>query len=221
MEYFIGLIWHKNITINYIYKMKSLLRIFLLLIGIYSTNQVKAQIITINMYGRAENGTAVNLGKENPDSTVSQTPIREKTLYTDVRPVPVTPKRFYAPLKNMAATSGYGWRRHPVTGQRKFHWGIDLKALYESVYAVADGVIKKAGWGDVEGYYVVMGHGDAETIYCHLSRLFCSPGDTLKGGTALGISGNTGRSTGPHLHFGMRYKSLAVNPLKLLEAIGL
>lgn len=199
--------------------MKSFLRIFLLFVGIYSANQMKSQIITINTYGRAENGTALDFNNEKRDTEKMDPLIVEETADTYAKATLVPVKRFYPPLKNIVATSAYGWRRHPVTGERKFHRGIDLKAWYEPVYAIADGVVKKAGWGNLEGYYVVITHGGAETIYCHLSRLFCSPGDTLKGGSALGISGNTGRSTGPHLHFGMRYKRFAVNPLKLLEAV--
>ncbi len=201
--------------------MKTFLSIFLCAIGIFSANQIKAQIITISAYGRTENRVIGNPNHHKLDAEKPPARIKEKIANTYVKTIPVAARRFYAPLKNMTATSGYGWRRHPVIGGRKFHSGIDLKAWYEPVYAVADGIIKKAAWGDLEGYYIVMVHGSAETIYCHLSKLLCSPGDTLKGGRVLGISGNTGRSTGPHLHFGMKYNGLEVNPKGLLKVVDL
>ncbi len=121
----------------------------------------------------------------------------------------------------MTPTSDYGWRKHPVTGGYKFHSGIDLKAWYEPVYAVADGIVKKSSVGKFGGNYIVLVHGNAETIYCHLSKLLCSPGDTLKGGSVLGISGNTGRSTGPHLHFGATYNDVRIDPIELFKSVGL
>ncbi|MFT4094197.1 MAG: M23 family metallopeptidase [Niabella sp.] len=82
---------------------------------------------------------------------------------------------------------------------------MDLKAYYEPVYAVADAVVKFAGWGNAEGYYIILNHGNAETVYCHLSRLNVTAGEIVNGGQVIGITGNTGRSTGPHLHWGVRY----------------
>lgn len=201
--------------------MKSLLGIFLFATGIFSWNELKAQIITINSYGRLENRPEKNRIDVKPDAEMEQTNIVNNSSGANVGTTPIATKRFYAPLRNLTSTSGYGWRRHPITGGHKFHSGIDLKAWYEPVYAVADGIIKKAAWGDLEGYYVVMVHGSVETIYCHLSKLQCSPGDTLKGGRVLGISGSTGRSTGPHLHFGVKYNGLGVSPKGLFDAIGL
>jgi murein DD-endopeptidase MepM/ murein hydrolase activator NlpD len=199
--------------------MKSLLRIFLLLAGIFSPNLVKAQIITINTHGRVEKKTTQDLSIDKPGAEISLSGINEKSVDTIACSIPIISRRFYAPLKNIAATSGYGWRKHPVTGDRKFHAGIDLEAWHEPVYAVADGIVKKAGWKDVEGYYVVLDQGGVETIYCHLNKLLCNPGDTLKGGAMLGISGNTGRSTDPHLHFGIKSNYVSIDPIKLLKAI--
>lgn len=189
--------------------MKSFSGIFLFAASMFSSNLLKAQLIIINSHGRLENR----------DVEIAQ--IKNRSVGTGSSMARVVTKRFYRPLKDLKYTSGYGWRTHPVTGNSKFHSGIDLKAWYEPVYAVADGIVTKAGWGNAEGFYVVINHGGAETIYCHLSKLLCSQGNTLSGGTVLGISGNTGRSTGPHLHFGLKYDNEHVDPANLLKVIAL
>lgn len=94
------------------------------------------------------------------------------------------------------------------------HNGIDLKAYYEPVFAIADGLVKEASFGDKEGNYIVILHGGLESIYCHLSTILCKKGQSIKGGECIGISGNSGGSTGPHLHFGIKYmNTIYINPL--------
>lgn len=130
-----------------------------------------------------------------------------------------SPKKFYPPLKRIIPTSQFGWRKHPVTGEIKFHTGIDLKAYYEPVYCIADGVVSFAGQGDIEGNYVIIDHGQVSSVYCHLNKSLCKTGEVIKAGKVLGISGNTGRSTGPHLHFGVRWIDRRVNPGLLISQL--
>jgi murein DD-endopeptidase MepM/ murein hydrolase activator NlpD len=113
--------------------------------------------------------------------------------------------RFSPPLKKIHITSGAGWRKHPVTGQMLFHSGIDLRADHEPVYVVIDGVVEAVGDDDRSGLWVKLQHADRiRSSYAHLSRLIVTKGDKVSAGDVLGISGNTGRSTGPHLHFSMK-----------------
>lgn len=119
---------------------------------------------------------------------------------------------FYPPLKHIRVTSHFGYRNHPVVGGIRLHSGIDLKAYYEPVFAIADGMIERCGYDDISGNYIVVNHGKVKTAYCHLSKLLYEKGTIVTGGEIIAISGNTGRSTGPHLHFGVKYVNKSVDP---------
>lgn len=108
-------------------------------------------------------------------------------------------------------------RLHPIGNTLKMHKGVDLKAFYEPVYSMADGFVTEAAFGRDEGNYIKLSHGRVGSVYCHLSRLFCTKGQSVSGGTCIGISGNTGNSTGPHLHFGIKFNGVPVDPLTYLS----
>lgn len=111
-------------------------------------------------------------------------------------------------------TSAYGWRQDPLNGQRTFHKGTDLRMAYGSdVHAAAPGVVTSAGDRPGYGLTVVVDHGDGrETRYAHLSALDVAPGDQVGGGQLIARSGNSGRTTGPHLHFEAREFGRPVDP---------
>ncbi|RZL98098.1 MAG: M23 family metallopeptidase, partial [Pedobacter sp.] len=124
------------------------------------------------------------------------------------------------PLKSFALTSPYGPRTHPVTGERsKFHYGIDLRAFYEPVYSVLDGEVLDVGFGPVIGNFVRFKSGDFILTYGHLSLVFVAPGRPVYAGEAVAISGESGRVTGPHLHFGVNYSGQSINPLRFLSEL--
>lgn len=111
-------------------------------------------------------------------------------------------------------SSGYGYRTHPVLGTRKLHNGVDL-AVPEgtAIVAAQDATVSVAGEDAVNGKYLVLDHGyGVKTSYCHLSQLYVEDGDELDKGVEIGLSGNTGRSTGPHLHFVLRIGKDTVDP---------
>ena len=111
-------------------------------------------------------------------------------------------------------SSPYGYRHHPVLAKRKFHNGVDL-AVPEGtpVLAAQEGRVSVAGEDGVNGKYVVVDHGyGVKTSYCHLSELDVEAGDEVLRGQELARSGNTGRSTGPHLHFVLRIGKQTVDP---------
>ena len=113
-------------------------------------------------------------------------------------------------------TSPYGYRKR----FRRMHKGIDLKVqIGDTIKAAFSGYIRltkyeRKGYG----YYVVMSHKDGfETIYGHLSKFLVEPGQYVKVGDPIALGGNTGRSTGPHLHFETRYMGYAINPAAIFD----
>ncbi len=116
------------------------------------------------------------------------------------------------PLRNIVITSPFGYRRDPFTGKRTFHNGIDLRANYEPVYSMLPGRVIKVSKDKRSGIYVTLKSGNFLISYCHLSSVTVRKGDYLNAEQTLGISGNTGRSTGPHLHLTIKYKNESINP---------
>lgn len=100
-------------------------------------------------------------------------------------------------------SSGFGWRDHPVSGDRRFHRGVDLAAAYGTpVVAAFSGKVEMADWMDGYGMTIIITHGNStQTLYAHLSEIFVKPGDQIEQGSLIGRVGSTGLSTGPHLHF--------------------
>lgn len=115
-------------------------------------------------------------------------------------------------------TSPYGYRRR----FRRMHKGIDLKVqIGDTIKAAFSGYVrltKLEGLRKGYGYYVVLSHKSGfETIYGHLSKFLVEPGQYVKAGDPIALGGNTGRSTGPHLHFETRYMGYAINPAAIFD----
>jgi murein DD-endopeptidase MepM/ murein hydrolase activator NlpD len=123
------------------------------------------------------------------------------------------------PLANIKLTSGFGYRIHPLLGNLKFHNGIDLSARQANIYSVLHGTVVISSYDNIIGNYVVVNHGLYETTYGHLAVRFVKVGDLVKAGTIIGRSGRTGRVTGEHLHFIVKYKGQSINPLPFLREI--
>lgn len=111
-------------------------------------------------------------------------------------------------------SSEYGNRLHPVLNVLKFHNGLDIAASTgSSIVAAYKGTVVGAGYNSSMGNYVMIDHGDGlYTIYMHASALYVSTGQNVAKGDKIAAVGSTGRSTGPHLHFGVRLKGSYVNP---------
>jgi murein DD-endopeptidase MepM/ murein hydrolase activator NlpD len=123
---------------------------------------------------------------------------------------------FCLPLRNLHLTSGYGYRWHPVTGKYAFHGGIDLRASYDTVFAVLPGFVSTVTYSKTLGIYIRLAHDSISTVYGHLSLPLVAAGDSVEAGQPLAISVCTGRVTAPHLHFAVTYHHQLVNPLKFL-----
>jgi murein DD-endopeptidase MepM/ murein hydrolase activator NlpD len=123
------------------------------------------------------------------------------------------------PLKHICLTSGYGYRTHPVTGRYSFHAGIDLRARSDTVYAVLPGTVQRIAYDPFLGLYIKLDHQNFKTTYGHLSQVFIFQADSVSAGSAIGLSGSSGRTTGEHLHFAVQYHDHYINPLNFLMNI--
>lgn len=117
-----------------------------------------------------------------------------------------------------SVTSPFGYRKDPVTGGRAFHKGVDIDAAREErVLAAAGGEVVFSGRMSGFGTVVMIDHGNRLlTVYAHLSRAIVKLENAVSRGQPVGYVGTTGRSTGSHLHFEVRYKGVSVNPLDYL-----
>ncbi len=124
-----------------------------------------------------------------------------------------------APVKSVRVTSKYGTRQDPFTGTPKFHRGIDFAGkIGTELMAVAPGRVISAGERVGYGTTVEIDHGlGFTTLYAHLSKITVSRGDWVRPGTIVGLGGSSGRSTGPHLHYEIRYKGNPFDPEKFVK----
>ena len=129
------------------------------------------------------------------------------------------PPSYIKPISGGRLSSSFGRRSAPTKGASTYHKGVDWAVPRgTAVYASSGGTVTKAGWGSGYGYVVYIRHPDGrETRYAHLNKVLVSAGQSVKQGQKIALSGNTGRSTGPHLHFELRINGTAVNPLKYLD----
>ena len=118
-------------------------------------------------------------------------------------------------IKSPRIASGFGYRRDPITGITKFHEGIDFAAPTGTpVYATADAVVSAVNKSNRSGFSVDLDHGyNYVTKYAHLSQIMVREGQKVKRGTIIGRVGSTGKSTGPHLHYEVRFKGEPENPV--------
>lgn len=128
---------------------------------------------------------------------------------------------FLYPVKSAKMTSMYGQRIDPINFRPKFHTGIDLACpIGSQISASREGKVVFTGYKGGYGKLIIIEHSNGfSTYYGHLSKINVVPGQYVKNGQFIGLSGNTGRTTGPHLHFEIRKKSSPVNPRYLMKRI--
>lgn len=206
-------------------------RIVIALLLLLSGNHVKAQFNTVSCPGNhykvtVENPTrTTNETEATPESISSE---NEKSVSGKVSLSSADTKKkeqvarslsICYPLSHIKINSPYGCRKDPFTGKRKFHNGIDLYARNAEVYAMMQGRVLKVGQDKVSGKYVTLQHGSFTVSYCHLSQIFVSQGQAVLPGDVVGITGNTGRSTGEHLHITCKHKGHSINPSIIFNVI--
>jgi murein DD-endopeptidase MepM/ murein hydrolase activator NlpD len=125
---------------------------------------------------------------------------------------------FIFPLRSYRVTSVFGMRKNPVSGNMRFHEGLDLAApLGTAVYAAGDGIVTEIGEDSIYGNYIVIKHSnDWASLYGHLQKVDVTLRSSVKSGMLIGRVGSTGQSTGPHLHFELRQNGKARDPDKYL-----
>jgi len=123
------------------------------------------------------------------------------------------------PLKSIHISSRFGMRMHPIYHKWMMHNGVDLSARYESVFSMLPGTVIRVGQDNRSGRFVTVKTGNYIISYCHLSQQYVKVNDFVNAGTIIACSGNTGASTGCHLHLTTKKDGKAFNPTILLEYI--
>jgi murein DD-endopeptidase MepM/ murein hydrolase activator NlpD len=151
---------------------------------------------------------------KNPDFI----PVGTTVFIPDARPQNIFPG-FLWPTASRVITCGYGWRRNPFNRKRReFHQGMDIRARYERVRSTKFGKITYAGWLGGYGKVIIVAHpGRIKTLYAHLSKIYVRRGQYVKQGQFIGRTGNTGRSTGAHLHLEVIRNGRPINPFIYLR----
>ncbi|EAI2977521.1 M23 family metallopeptidase [Campylobacter jejuni] len=125
------------------------------------------------------------------------------------------------PIENKGITGKFGWREHPLLQRREFHPGIDLRAAVGTpIYAPASGVVEFSGYSNNGyGYNVILLHNFGfKTVFAHMQRKdVVKAGQFVNKGQLIGYTGNTGLSTGPHLHYEVRFINKTLEPLYFLD----
>ncbi len=128
-------------------------------------------------------------------------------------------QRWVLPMKYKIVTSSYGYREHPVAGEAKFHYGIDLGAdLGTPIVAARSGTVDIAEYHESSGYWVLIDHLDGfDSRYMHMSKFIVTEGQFVVAGQIIGYCGSSGIATGNHLHFGIYKNNEVVNPADYID----
>lgn len=180
-------------------------------VGGASPTLMPPQNLTLPEFGESLVSVARTIESRNDMLGVLESQLFQQTVNKRLLPTMM-------PVEAPYRSSSFGKRIDPFTGQLAMHEGIDFLAEMGSpVFAAAAGVVQFAGLHPQYGYMIDIDHGgDLVTRYAHLSKLFVKEGDVVMRGRRIALSGSTGRSTGPHLHFEVRFRGVAQNPMKFL-----
>ncbi len=157
------------------------------------------------------------------DKTVERTILKEEVLQEAVAKIvergTKIPPSYIKPLSGGRTSSTFGPRSAPTAGASTYHKGHDWSTpVGTPIVASCGGTVVKAGWGSGYGYVVYIDHPDGrQTRYAHLSKVLVKAGQTVKQGERIALSGNTGITSGPHLHFEMLINGKQVNPINYLD----
>ncbi len=188
------------------------------IISCLSVSSAKAQFNTVSdnvcRYKVKKVEEKISLPANQSVDSITANLSRQETNSVDVKQKQWTssyPSITY-PLKSIKVTSPYGYRRDPFTGKQSWHNGLDLRAKNEPAYAMMDGIVEKVGNDNRSSNYVILRHGNFHVSYCHLSSIVIGRGERVFPGTIIGVTGNTGRSTGCHLHLVTKHNGTLFNP---------
>lgn len=163
--------------------------------------------------------TMIGLAPQNESSLTERVEIATLTSSQRAALLKYIPNGSPVPYKGI--TSKYGYRTHPTLNRREFHRGTDLRAAMNTeIYATADGVIEFAGLHNRSGYgrLIILDHNYGfKTYYGHMNKILVNAGQYVKKGEVIGLSGNSGMSNGPHLHYEVRFTQRVLNPFLFMK----
>lgn len=189
---------------------------------VYNDNWYTNQTVTLQQPSSGSHDAVLLITNENLKTTGTEV-LYEEILNDPVAKIvekgTIVPPTYIKPIAGGRQTSGFGRRNRPTKGASSYHKGIDWATpVGTSVVASCGGTVAFAGWGSGYGNVIYINHPDGrQTRYGHLSRIFVSTGQTVTQGQKIAASGNTGVSTGPHLHFEILINGSQVNPLNHLN----
>lgn len=188
---------------------------------IYNDEWYTNQSVTRRQPSAGYHEAAVMVTRRN-DSELQRETLYEEILFEPVAKVievgTIIPPSYIKPISGGRLTSSFGRRNAPTAGASTNHKGVDWATpVGTAVCASSAGTVARAGWGSGYGYVVYINHPNGtQTRYGHLSKIYVSVGQYVNQGDIIAASGNTGRSTGPHLHFEILVNGVQVNPFLYL-----
>lgn len=168
-------------------------------------------------------GTIIGVSVSKIAPTTSTTPVTTTTDQSPQTEQNIPQGKWVKPLDRMNRTSPFGMRWHPVLGGYRMHNGVDYSGTTGTpLYSMSNGVVLRTISDSACGLGAVISHGEGITShYCHLSKVSVRTGEKLKPGQRIGDVGNTGRSTGPHLHLGIKRNGSWINPETFMKSKGI
>ena len=184
--------------------------------------QIKGKVRDIEALSSKLDHIEEMIGLKNDNEKKEQ--ITEETLKSindKIKMFTLTTMPSGSPLKETTVTSRFGYRIHPVTKKKKFHRGIDLRAKRKTeVFTTADGIVsyvRATNYGDFGRVVKIRHNFGFETVYAHLDKTLVKTGDIVRKNQVIALSGNSGRSTGAHLHYEVRYGEKILNPRNFIN----
>lgn len=161
----------------------------------------------------------IGIKNEEKLNPIKRVEVAKMTLVEKMRLLRIVPNG--KPLESIIITANFGTRKHPITKKKQFHRGLDLRAKRKTpIYATADGVVKYVQSKNIGNYgrMIIISHNYGfETVFAHLLKTKVKIGDIVNKGDIIGLTGNSGRSTGPHLHYEVRFASRVFNPKSFIQ----
>ncbi|OCW74304.1 hypothetical protein A4G24_04110 [Elizabethkingia anophelis] len=189
-------------------------------------DSLKSLIIQTNITKKENSGSSASNRGLTPDNANGKNiiqisnPYKKMDFINEEREMTEGKMKISMPLNNkLVVISPFSIRTHPIFGFIKMHNGVDLKANYEQIRSVLGGIVTATGWDPKGGgNFIKISHsGRFETSYLHLSEIYYKAGEYVNAGFIIGKSGNSGNSTGPHLHFAVKEYGKYINPIHFLN----
>ena len=175
-----------------------------------------ASFAQFNTIGDVASRPSIKTIKNTSEQTVAP---KDSVLPSDTASAEIPDRMESFPLKKIQINSKFGMRMHPVYHKYIMHNGIDLHSRHEDVLSMLPGKVLRVGYDSRSGKYVTVQTANYTVSYCHLSEQYVKTNDYLQAGEPLGLTGNTGASTGEHLHLTTKKDGKTFDPTILIDYI--